>query len=224
MKYSKDGKVYFNELTHIYMLDEKKLKGVTGLISQFKQPFESEKIATAYAFKHGLKKEDVLAEWKLKGDKATNDGSAVHKIIEDYILKGSLSDGMSYPKEETAIQFIKDYFKTGKLIPVEVEMIVYNENLATQIDCIARNSKNEYFILDWKTNSKIEAYSYQGRKMFTPFDEYMDCSLIHYSIQVELCRILCKEYKIKQCFIVHLKDDSYEIIPAQKINIPKSIL
>ncbi len=56
MKYSKDGKVCFDPIKHTYSLNGKRLQGVTSFINKYKIPFDSEKIATAYAFKHGLDK------------------------------------------------------------------------------------------------------------------------------------------------------------------------
>ena len=69
MKQSKDGKVEFHEDTHSYILDGKRLTSVTQYISKFKQPFDTERIAGAYARKHALTKEYVIQMWKDKGEK-----------------------------------------------------------------------------------------------------------------------------------------------------------
>lgn len=213
MKYSKDEKVCFDESRHTYFLGEKKLTSVTQYISQFKSFFDSDKIAQKYAKKHNLKKEDVLKMWSDKGKESCEMGTFVHKIFEDYILENPLELNDKYPKSYVAQKFIKDYFDTGKLIPVETEYIVYNDELAGQVDCIAKNKKEEYFILDWKTNKEIK-YNNIWQNMKGIYSHLEDCNFNHYSIQLETYKNLCYEYDIKGCYIVHLDDYNYNIIPT----------
>jgi hypothetical protein len=215
-KTSKDGRVVFYEDTHTYYLDDKiKLTSITKYISKFKSPYDSDKIATAYAKKNGLKKEDVLKIWKDKGDKSRNDGTFVHSIFEDYIL-GNHIQVNSNPKCQVALLVIDELFKTKKLTPVETEFIVYNEKYAGQIDCIAKNNKGEYFIIDWKTNETIKTEN-RWQRMLGKYD-YLDCcSFNHYSIQLDCYKNMCTEYDIKDCYIVHIDIDSYNIIKTDKI-------
>lgn len=209
-KYSKDGKVRFEEDTHTYWLGEKQLTSVTTYISQFKAPFDSDMLAGKYAKKHGRAKADVLQEWKEKGDHARTMGTFVHKIFEDYVLglTPTLSD--DYPKCKVAMDVIRDLFETGRLIPVETEYIAYNDQLAGQIDLIARNRKGDHFILDWKTNTEIK-FDNRWQDMLGPFKHLPDCSYNHYSLQLNTYRNMCLEYDIKGCFIVHLGGVGYDI-------------
>lgn len=222
MKYSKDGVVCFDPVKHTYHNGSKYLQGVTGLIERFKTPFNEEEVATKYAAKHGLDKDQLLKEWKEKGKKSRDDGTAVHQMIESYITTGSYSF-TGAPKEASADLFIKQYFKSGKLIPVEAEMIVYNDHIATQIDCIARNPQGDHFILDWKTNSKVSDNGY-GKFMKRPFHRYPDASFFHYSLQLTLNKLLCKEYQIKDAFIVHLKERDFEIMNIETMRVPQEVL
>ena len=217
MKQSKDGKVEFHEDTHSYILDGKRLTSVTQYISKFKQPFDTERIAGAYAIKHALTKEYVIKMWKDKGEKACEVGTYVHSIFEDYILNKEhvLQD---YPKIETAQCIIDDLFKSERLTPVETEYIVYNDSYAGQVDCIAKNNQGEHFILDWKTNSKIDMFN-NWNSMKHEYSTLDDCSFNHYSIQLNAYKKLCKEYDIKQCYIVHLKDNGYNFMRAKDIDV-----
>lgn len=225
MKWSKDGKVCFDPVNHTYKLGETYLKSVSGLIKKYKKPFDSDRIATAYALKHDLDKDEVLASWEKERQESANNGTGVHRIFEDYILTGELKeDTAQFPKEKQAIEFIKDFFKTGRLIPIETELICYNEKLATQIDCISKNKKGEHFILDWKTNKRIDHISYKDQRMISPFTKYPDCNFYHYSLQVKLHKILCKEYDIKQSFIVHLLDYGYQVLETADIVVPEYII
>ena len=113
MKQSKDKKVDFHEDTHSYMFGGERLTSVTQYISQFKQPFETDRIAEAYARKHAMTKEYVIKMWKEKGEKACVTGTYVHSIFEDYILN---TDHVSqdYPKKEAAYSFIEDFFAKNR--------------------------------------------------------------------------------------------------------------
>lgn len=214
MKYSKDGMVVFNEDNHTYFLGDKKLTSVTQYISKYKPVFDSDLIAGKYAKKHNLIKEDVLKMWKEKGEKACDMGSFVHQIFEDYILGLHIAVRSDYVKCLVAKKFIKDFFKSGRLIPVETEYIVYNNELAGQIDCIVKNEFGHHFILDWKTNSEIK-YENSWQSMLGKYSDLDDCSFNHYSIQLNKYKELCTEYDIKGCFIVHLMDEDYKIIKTR---------
>lgn len=217
VKYSKDRKVMFDEETHTYWLGCKKLQSVSAYIAQYKPYFDKETISFYYAKKHGLNQQDVLDEWQRKADESCVMGSAVHKVFEDYILTGQINKSGDYHKEEFAEAFIVDFFKSGRLTPVETEFIVYNEDIAGQVDCIARDGHNNYYILDWKTNAEIKYEGYKGQKMKAPFNHLEDCNYNHYSIQLTTYSMLCNEYNIKGCYIVHLSDDGYEFIKTREI-------
>ena len=216
-KTSKDGRVVFYEDTHSYYLDgETKLTSITQYISRFKAPFDSDLIAGKYAKKHGLVKEDVLKEWKDKGEESCKVGTFVHSIFEDYINEKPLITNSEYPKCQIALLIIDELFKSKRLTPVETELIVYNSEYAGQIDCIAKNDKGEYFILDWKTNKEIKM-SNKWQTMLGKYQNLDDCSFNHYSIQLDCYKNMCKEYDIKGCYIVHLDNDSYELIETRDI-------
>jgi hypothetical protein len=223
IKYSKDGKVSFNSETHTYLLGDKYLQGVTGLISKYKNKFDAEKVAAAYALKHGLDKDELLKQWELKGKQACEHGTAVHKVFETFGLTGKIETTGLYSKETIAVKFINEVFKTNRLIPVEVEIIVYNNCIASQIDMVAKNSIGEYFKFDWKTNDKIEKNGY-GKFMLFPFNIYPDACFYHYSTQLTIYDHLCNEYKTKGSYIVHIDEQDYNIIKAENIHIPRNIL
>jgi hypothetical protein len=150
-KYSKDGKVVFDSEYHTYFLGEKQLLSVTRFIERFKNIFDSEGMASKYALKHGLEKEEVLEMWRVKGEEACNVGHAVHSVFENFIKTGQIYLPGVHQKELVAKSFIEKIFIPKRLEPIEAEVVVHNEILASQIDCVAKNPKGEYFIFDWKT-------------------------------------------------------------------------
>lgn len=224
LKWSKDGLVSFEEAGHIYRMGDKILTGVTTFIDRFREKFDKEEKATAYALKNDLNKDEVLAAWKYEKDYSVDQGHHVHKVLEDFFITGVLDEDIRFPKQVHAVQFIKDFFFTGRLIPVEVEGVVHNGVIASQIDLIAKNPAGEYFIFDWKTNKQIEMYSFRDRRMARPFSKYMDCNYYHYSLQVAIYNKLLTDYKIKDSYIVHFGTEKYDILKPAPIIVPDYIL
>lgn len=217
-KYSKDGLVVFDPEYHTYHLGEKRLESVTRFIERFKNKFDTDKIAEHYARKHGLIKEEVLKKWEEEGRIACENGHAVHSVFENYIKYKEIIFPGKHGKEQVAEKFIKDFFHTNRLTPVEAEMIVYNSVIASQIDCIAKNPTGEYFVLDWKTNKEIKWESF-NKFMLEPYQVYPDSSFFHYSMQLSIYKKLCTEYPIKDCFIVHIGMKDYKIHRHQNIEV-----
>lgn len=216
IKYSTDKRVAFREKDHSYILDGKKrLTSVTQLISKYKHPFEAEKIARKYAKKHRMKVEDVLAMWKAKGEEASTMGTAVHKVFEDYIETGEIITPGVWPKENVARRTIQQIFLSGRLTPVATELIVYNENYAGQIDCIAKDEAGRHYILDWKTNKEIK-FSNPWQNMLPPYDDLDDTSFNHYSMQLRIYKELCTEYEIEECYIVHIGEEHSTFYSVRK--------
>lgn len=218
LKYSKDGKVCFNSDNHTYFIGDKQLTGATTYISRYKNKFDSDSIAEKFAKKNGLIKEDVLLKWKQEAELSIKNGQACHSLIENYILNGKIQLLGVCEKEKVAKKFIEDYFLTEKLTPIGCEEIVYNETIASQIDCIVKNKKGEFFIIDWKTNKKIDTDSW-GKFMLPPYNSTPDCSFYHYSLQLSLYKDMYNENEIKDCYIVHLDNENYKIIKYLPIKL-----
>lgn len=232
MKYSKNKSVSFDPFTHTYLKKDKKLISVTTLISKFKNEFDSDFWSKKIALRENTTQEIILAKWKEKAFKSTEIGTAIHKIFEDYTngiycfendklsfdylpLKSEYLEEFS-KKKNVAIQFIYDFFISKRLTPIEAEFIVYNDFLAGQIDNICTDHKGNFYILDFKTNEKIETYSY-GKKMKHLFSDMNDSSYYHYCLQLSIYKKMLKEYKINKIFLVHIKSDSYEFLECQDL-------
>lgn len=215
MKFSKDSKVCFNEENHTYFLGEKRLESVTSFIKKYTNTFDAEMQAEKYAKKHGLNPVEVLLAWQLKGENSRKQGTATHLVFENYCKKRLIEISGIYDKENIAKKFIEDFFLPNRLIPIETEFIVYDEEKAGQIDMIVRGMNNKYFILDFKTNSDIKTDSW-GRFLLSPFDNIPDADFYKYSLQVRLYEKMCKEYKIEDCFLIHIKNSDYNFIKPFK--------
>jgi len=221
IKYSKDLKIKFDPESHTYFNGDQELLSVTRYISKFKKEFQKEEIAQKYAIKNGFKVEDVLLSWDKESNRSKIHGTACHNMMENYInTKEIKQEGIS-TKEKSVAKFINDFFEKKRLIPIEAECIVYNDFLASQIDCIAYNPKNnEYYILDWKTNKKIELSSPFMSYMKYPYNDLPDLNYYHYSLQLSIYKQLYKDFPISACYIIHLKEDEYQIYESAEINTP----
>ena len=231
MKISKDKSVVFDSVNHTYHLNGKKLISVTQFISQFKNKFDSDYWSKKIALRDDKTQEQVLKEWSDKAKKSCDIGTAIHKIFEDYIDNKFcvLSDEIVIdfidleieyltdflPKSKVAIQFIKDYFITNRLIPIHTEYIVYNDYLAGQVDLICQDKNGNYYILDFKTNDKIETKSY-GKNLNGKLSDIPDSTYYHYSLQLSIYKQMFKE-KVDKLYIIHIRPDKYEFIECVDI-------
>lgn len=231
MKISKDKSVVFDSVNHTYHLNGKKLTSVTQFISQFKNKFDSDYWSKKIALRDDKTQEQVLKEWSDKAKKSCDIGTAIHKIFEDYIDNKFciLSDEIVIdfidleieyltdflPKSKVAIQFIKDYFITKRLIPIHTEYIVYNDYLAGQVDLICQDKNGNYYILDFKTNDKIETKSY-GKNLNGKLSDIPDSTYYHYSLQLSIYKQMFNE-KVDKLYIIHIRHDKYEFIECVDI-------
>lgn len=239
MKWSNDKRVSFCPETHSYFLKGKRLTSVTTLLSKFKNEFDSEYWSKVIAKRENVTQEEILAKWKEKAFKSTEIGTAIHKIFEDYtekkyaLIHGELSFDYNKLKPEYAIdfnlkknqalRFVKDFFLTNRIIPVHSEYIAYNESIAGQVDMICRDREGNFYILDFKTNEKIDFESYKSKKMLGVLDFVEDCSYYHYCLQLSIYKELLKEFNIRKLFLVHITTEDYFFIECEdmleKINL-----
>lgn len=232
MKYSKDKKVVFNPENHTYFKGNKQLTSVTTLLGKFKNKFDSDHWSKVIAKRENTTQEVILAKWKEKAFKSTEIGTAIHKIFEDYangnysLLYGELDfDFMELKpkyfldfnyKSIVAIDFIKKFFVTNRLIPIESEFIVYNDFIAGQVDMICKDHHGNYYILDFKTNEEIKKNSF-GKNMIGCLDFLPDSSYYHYCIQLSVYKELLKPLNIEKLYLVHIKSDGYEFIECENV-------
>lgn len=211
IKWSKDGKVCFESITHTYWNGRKQLKGVTSYIDEHKEKFN----ATNKAIEMSERPWELLREWRIKGNESRDAGTSAHTVIENFFNTGEINTNGG-AKDRIATKFIADWFVTGRLKLIEVESIVYNNELASMRDALVLSESGEYFIFDWKTNAAITTENY-GKWMLPPYQSLPDACFYHYSLQLRLYQNMSHDYKITDCFIVHLKDNDYEFIRAHNI-------
>lgn len=233
MKYSNDKRVSFDSKTHSYFLNNKKLTSVTTLLSKFKNDFDSEYWSKIIAKREGVTQEEILFKWKRKAFKSTEIGTAIHKIFEDYtnnkysILNGNLIFDYNVIEPEfmidfdkkkiQSLSFINEFFVTKRIIPIHTEYMVYNNSIAGQVDMICKDINGNFYILDFKTNEKIDFEAYKGKKMLGVLDFVEDCSYFHYCLQLSIYKKLLKDIEIRKIFLVHITVEKYFFIECDDV-------
>lgn len=212
----------FIESCHSYYYYDKKVKwSVTQFIQNFYSKFDSETISANYAKKHGLKQEDVLAEWKRKGDISSSSGTIIHSFMENakrgktFDIDYSIADKLNIRKEvEERVNILLPQAKAfhedtlNKLFPIQLEYTVGIEDyIAGNIDMLCWNEKaQEFQIWDYKNVKQINVKSsFWDKYCFYPFDQFRDTNYTHYSIQLNIYKhILQRELNIPigNCYLV----------------------
>ena len=212
-KFSKDGVVRFTDEDHVYVNTEtgEELQSVTRWINQFKVPFDRLGLSARMSESKGIPQEEILADWDNRRDAACEMGTILHKQFEDYYDEGIFELNELYPKSKQVKNVIDDLFESGRLEIVESELIVYDDKNAGQVDCIAKDKDGNHYILDWKTNKKFDMKGYY-HNVLPPYEDYRECHLNTYSIQLEKYASMCKEYDIKGCYIVWIGVRKYKMI------------
>ena len=216
-KYSKDKCVVFDTEYHTYHLNGKRLISLSKFIKNYKNEFDSDKMATISAKKLGITKQEVLNKWKEKADLSRKTGIVIHSALENYVLTKQFTKNNVFNKLNTLNLFINDFFETNRLTPIETEFIVYNQYYAHQIDLIAKDLDGNVFIFDLKTNDQISSNSY-GKTMKNELSYLDDSTLIEYYLILNIDKILIKDYNIKGMYIIHLKNDEYELLKVPDLD------
>lgn len=233
IKNSKDKKVVFDGKYHTYYKGNKKLISVTTLLSKFKNEFDSEYWSKVIAKRENKTQDEILNLWKEKAFKSTEIGTAIHQMFEDYtlnnysILNNELIFDYNKLKEEyfldfnkkslVAKSFIKDFFLTKRIQPIFSEHIVYNDFIAGQIDMVCKDLKENYYIIDFKTNEKIDFESYKNKKMLGCLDFIDDSNYWHYCLQLSIYKELIKDIKVNKMFIIHITTEKYSFIECEDL-------
>lgn len=207
--------IQFDAKRHIYTIEGKVLTSVTQYLKRFQKPFDKEYWSEIKANERGITVDEMLAEWAEKGRVSREKGTMVHSHIEqklqafqnevDFVWGGNF-----YPEIDAFNSFWKD--NCDNLMPVQLEMIVGDKivGLAGTFDALFYNKElEEYQIFDWKTGKEFSTEN-RWQNLLIPFDDYDDCKLNQYSLQLSLYKILVHmttEYQVGDCYIVYLSPE-----------------
>lgn len=230
------NKLVFYEIPHEYYLDGVQYISVSDVTHRYK-PITSEQMAEncvkkwqkeqdpSYKY-YGMSKEQILAQWKIKSDKACDFGTDVHAFGESmfYYMIGEperileeckeqfTENGPqpSNPQEEAIVKFWNDL--PENFVPVLAETKVFNRNgtqYAGTFDILfyyveePESPKNGLVIFDYKTNEDLYK-NYNNQKLLWPFQDMLDQAVSYYTLQLG-------------CYQVPLENLGYKVIARRLI-------
>jgi hypothetical protein len=187
---------------------------VTSFISNFKQPFEADKIAEKSSKSrkskwYGMTPEEIKEAWKSEANRATSLGTWYHNCRERDICELETME-----RHGTVVPVLKPIEREGvKYSPnqklsngVYPEHMVYlkSSGLCGQSDLV-EVINGEVHITDYKTNKEIKVEGYTNwegitQKMMPPVSHLDDCNLNHYALQLSLYMFIILKHNPKLKF------------------------
>jgi hypothetical protein len=191
--------------------DDMNWLSVTSLISNFKQPFDADKIAAKSAKSkkskwYGMTPEDIKAAWKAEALRATTLGTWYHNQREADIC--GLSDMERHgttvpvftPIEKEGVKYSPNQKLTNGVYP---EHMVYlkSAGICGQSDLV-EVINGVVHITDYKTNKEIKLEGYTNwegisQKMSNPVAHLDDCHFNHYALQLSMYMFIILKHNPK---------------------------
>lgn len=211
-----EDNITLDETNHRYYLSDDpdfEFVSCTTFIEYFFQKFDRIGIAnrlTATNPKYfGMTPQELVKSWEI----AANEGTEVHKEIDQYIKHG-ISPVL--PKSELAVSWLNSIDQNRYQIRSETILFAKEIKLAGTVDVIVQDRlTNVIDIYDWKTSKSIDKTSFKNKMGNTPASaNIMDCNYITYSLQLSLYRYLLERYygmRVNKLTLLHLNGGS--VIP-----------
>ena len=227
----------FYEAGHSYYYKSEKVnKSVTGLVSQFVEPFDEKKWLPKKAKERGISELELKAEWQKKADISASTGTLFHRYMEEGLAGKLYCPETSKVRPDILLDVMGRYdklvplanefirFSRAHFIPFKSEFIVgLRSIIAGQIDQIFYNKESKKFdIYDWKTNKEISCWSVWHKKMLGPFQSLDECELNSYSLQLSIYKWLLEKqgFKIDKLNLVWFNENnkSFMIMPCKDLS------
>lgn len=169
---------------------------------------------------YGMTKEQILAEWDDKRDRAAQSGTKMHYDIECYFNSMDVTNNSI--EFTYFLNFRKDF---PDLVPYRTEWMVYYEELklSGSIDMVFENPDGTLQIYDWKRCQEIKHEDPFGKYSITSCISHLpDTNFWHYALQLNVYKtILEHKYgkKVTGLYLVCLHPDNvYK--NYQRIQVP----
>lgn len=230
-KHERDDRISFDEKTHTYYVDGSSdgIISVTTLIHHHFPKFDADNVLKKMKNKKekypNMTDEDIKKIWSDNGKNASENGTKLHKMIENYY---NSIDNNKKDEESTEYQYFLKFNESIKdiFIPYRTEWSIFDGSidLAGQVDMLYKKKDGTYALYDWKRVKEIKKNSFE--KGIGKLSHLDHCNYIHYSIQLNIYkRILETRYDIKvseMCLVVlHPENNDYLL---EKVNDMSKII
>ena len=237
-KHPFDSRIKFQEEGHKYWIDGDStgLISVTTFIHTFFDKFDADKIIKyiinskkyndpSYIY-YKKSADDIKQKWENESKLAMNEGTKLHKDIENFY--NTMETDGQVEIENDSIEFnhfLKFYEDHEELEVYRTEWMIFSDilKITGSIDMVFLNKDGTIIIADWK-RSKLISYEAFGNKCGKyPLEHIPDCNYYHYSLQLNLYRVILEKFyniQTNDMFLVilHPSNQSYEKIPILRMD------
>lgn len=229
-----DHRITFQDEGHKYWIDndDTNLISSTTYIHSFFEEFDCDniikKILNKYEHKNDptyeyyqMTFDEIKGKWEKNRIEASELGTKMHEKIEKFYNGFELE--LDCPELEQFYQFYEDH---EDLEMYRTEWMIFSEELRLtgSIDAVFKNDDGTLTLGDWKRSKEIKFQSFNNKKGKYPFQNILDCNFYHYSLQLNLYRVILEKFyneKIKDMFLVIMhpnnKDGKYMKIPVKRM-------
>lgn len=228
----RDAHISFDEPTHTYTIDgDSNYKSVTTFIHDFFPHFNADiaikKMCASPKWNntnklYGKTPEEIKEIWRKNGEAASTQGTAMHLNIENYYNGEPMTESFRTSKEGELFQkYLQDH-KAYKAYRSEWTVYSKKYRIAGSIDMVYEDPNNPgcHVIADWKRSVEIK-FENRWEKGNGPLSHLDNCNYWHYTLQLNIYRMLLEKYydkRITEMFLVILHPNQENYL---KIEIPK---
>lgn len=167
------------------------------------------------------KRNEILTSYKENRNKATSRGIAIHSKFEELFYQHN-NDVIQKYTSGGKFDCKKGYYKLDLERAVYPEFLIHCDfddylRVSGTIDILCKDG-NDLILGDFKTNKKIDFESYfdqstkKRQMMKAPLNHLMDCSSVHYQLQLSLYAYMLQhinpKFNIKKLVIIHIDHDN----------------
>lgn len=235
------NRVTFIEKSHSYLVDGQlsNSPSVTRLLKKFKKEFDKEGNAKRVAKRMRVSTNQVLADWEINNLYSTTLGSMLHKYIENFYCNKRVEfegkfDGLGFDEKKKIgenlpklIGYFQNFYEDYKhLICVKNEVVlgdVDDTKVCGMSDMLCYNTQTDEFeIVDYKTNKRMEKKSKYGGILLYPFDDMSEGEINEYTIQLNTYKYFVEKYtslKIGKMRVIwfNVVNDNYHVYDLEDI-------
>lgn len=208
----------FIEDVHKYINEGTEFVPVTTFLKSFQEKQDWDAIAEKKAKKDGVSKEELLAQWEDKRNKAAQKGTAFHKMMEEKYQEDKWieEDGDRYQVHWVpTIDGIKEdqqlVLEDGKIYTEK--MVWSNTYKICGTADLVEVKRGRIHVKDYKTNEKLEFSAWKHpnpaigtKKLLSPVNTLDDCNGNIYYLQLNLYMYMLLKHNR------HLKMGTMEIL------------
>lgn len=202
--FDKEQHSYTNEFGENYI-------SVTTLLSKYKNKFDTDKHSARVAYREGVSQEFVLQTWAEITKIATDRGTEIHKIIENYITKAEDPIDDSRWLYKSYDNIVKYHIDTYKEVLSE-NLLFHNDYKVAGTADLIYDHGTHFTIGDFKTNKRFNFSSKYNEYFNEPLEHFTYCEFNTYALQLSLYAYMYEQATGKQCrkiVIFYLKENEF---------------